>query len=904
MRAVTTFTALLALGWCAAAAPAGAASIGGTLFEDQDRDGVRDAGEPALAGLRVQLLGAGGAIVQVLVSDAGGAYLSSGLPDGQYVVSVRPATNLRASLQQLGADPPPIPDFPFGRPRYFSMPNQVANLRAAAGGVFHHVGLGDSIGFGFNVCGSLFGEDGYFEPTTDRLAGAAAADVDGDKQSIPGHETSHLLEPGISDDFPFTFNDVFYAIDRGAQLVSISSGGNDFLGAEDGGETALAAALVTARQNLQEILSTLVTELPASEIEINTVYDNEQGDDATHNLWVPIWDQVLREVAWGQQRRVALAEIWPEYAHDEGGQIRGEPGLICHDLFGLDGIHPNNDGYDVHEEKLWQAFGGVTLAGGDRLDVDLGFLRLRRSLFPAGFEDVTGGTVNPEAALATDGVGALVPAGGAEFRLVGFPLSLPPALELSQAVLKIRYRTTAAPLDDYYRFEASVDGSFSPPGGTATTWNTILPLVGSAGNDGADRLAFPDQPDFRVVAAPLYVGAPTNGEGTLTAGDLATLGVRLTTVPVGGADAYQIEWDSAWVEVFTAPAPDRESPGERRAGTQPPGDPALARAAGLEALAQKSPDAGLPELLGAVGDPEAAVRLAVARALAGFRGAMAREGLERLARDSEARVRRVAVAALARRDDARAAVLRPLLGDPALAVRVEAAAALLARGDEVGLRTLLDALDVVPASRRAFDALAGHGRAERLAAELARPQGGRVPRSASDEGSLADARDDRAPAEARAAECSDAPSIAGGVQRQAALARILGRLGDASPAVLAALRPLLADPRPGVRAAAADALSRLADAASIPEIAAMAGDPALAVDAARALGRFRAEAALAALRDLAASAAPATARRLAARGLALAGGDVARELLASLAGSDDLRVRRLAAAGLAAAELE
>ncbi len=129
-----------------------AGSLGGVVFEDRNRNGIFDAEEPPLAGLRILLMGAEGTALQLAQTGQDGSYLFADLPEGSYVLSVPQNANLRASLPQLTADPAPIPDFPFGRPRYASMPKLVRNLRQATSGQFsfRHVALGDSIGFGFN----------------------------------------------------------------------------------------------------------------------------------------------------------------------------------------------------------------------------------------------------------------------------------------------------------------------------------------------------------------------------------------------------------------------------------------------------------------------------------------------------------------------------------------------------------------------------------------------------------------------------------------------------------------------------------------------------------------------------------------------------------------------------------
>ena len=884
-----------------------AGSIGGVVFQDPNRNGVFDAGEAALPSVRVLLMGSDGAVLRQTFTGADGRYLFASLADGQYVVSVPPRTGLRASLPDLGADHAPIPDFPFGRPRYGSMPGLAGNLRRAAsrGFDFRHVALGDSIGFGFNVCGSLGGEDGYIEPTTERLRGAASATVITDKQAIPGDETADLLNPGVS--FPFGYNDIFYAIDKNGGIVSTSIGGNDFLGSEGGGDAGVAAALVIARRNLQETFSSLASEIPFADLELNTVYDNLEGEDPLHNVWAPIWDQVLRETAWGQVRRVTLAEVYPEYAHNEGGMILGEPDLICHDPFGLDGIHPTRRGYDVHEEKLWQSFGGVTLSGDDRLDFNLGFLPLQRTQPAAAFDDVTGGVLNPDRALKIDGVGALVPSDNREFRLVGFMPAPPPGADLAQAVLKIRYRTTGAPLDDLYRFEVSIDGTFSPPGQTPMTWNTLIPVVGSSGNDGAEPLAFPDQPEFRVVSAPLYLGAPISGAPTLTWDDLATLSVRVVTTAVGEPDDFFVEVDGAAVEIYTSAAPGTADQGHapREALFRLIArDREAARSAILQGLASREADAllasALPEvctrndeplirrLLGSASAsvrghavralsciPSAArvadLRIAAADSVAGVRRAAARslgalgeqapaDVLASLTRDADPEVRRIATRALARVPGTDAVLRRVMdrVGDRE--ARIEAAAALLERGDSEGFDILFDALTSPASSRRASQAL--------------------MARAAGDPRLLARLRDPDAHARGWAAW-------------------IVGRSAAPSGQALSALRSLLADGDPGVRLVAMEALSRLGDEESVVAMATMDEPRDALVDIARALGRFDSQEARTALVDIAASsAAPPTARHLAARALAMSSGPAVAPALRALERSDDVRIRRLAAAGL------
>lgn len=520
-----------------------AQTVDGTLFHDFDRDGVRDAGEPALVGVPITLYGEDGNFDQTVSSAADGRYSFTAINGLKYVLEAVPGGSWRLSFQDLGADADPIPDYPQGRRRPGLAEFLVTHLRASSPSApLLHVALGDSIAYGFNLCDSPSGKNDYVTPlTTAKLDRAGSATLS--KQAVLGYETRDLLDPAAT-------GTIFDAIALAPQLVSISIGGNDFL-ADDGDHARTAANLVSARQNLQELLSTLLTELPDCDVVLNTVYDNEGGNDSFHDLWGPVWNQVLRDVAWGQRRRVAIAEIWPDYEHEDpatGGKL-GEDNLICQ-FFGLDGIHPKKLGYDLHEEKVWQGLGGVTADSGGETR-DFGFLQRLGSRFATIATDVGGGASNLADALVEDDVGAVIPAGNREVRLSGFDAT--PVGMLAQVVAKVRYRTVRPSTDDDYRFECAVDGAFAAPGSTSSTWNTIVPIVGGAGN-GVPVLASRDQGFWRDVSATLTAGAEIDGRPSLTWADLATLAVRATATQNGGAaDNFDLEWDSVELELWGIP---------------------------------------------------------------------------------------------------------------------------------------------------------------------------------------------------------------------------------------------------------------------------------------------------------------------------------------------------------------
>ena len=72
-------------------------SVGDTVFNDVDGDGVQDPGELGISGVTVKIYSDGNAngvidpgdsVVATVVTDANGSYMFSGLPDGDYIVSI------------------------------------------------------------------------------------------------------------------------------------------------------------------------------------------------------------------------------------------------------------------------------------------------------------------------------------------------------------------------------------------------------------------------------------------------------------------------------------------------------------------------------------------------------------------------------------------------------------------------------------------------------------------------------------------------------------------------------------------------------------------------------------------------------------------------------------------------
>ena len=589
----TTLVVLLVA--LAATIPASAQQVSGTAFEDRDADGIHDAGEPPIEGVDVLLYGqsdATGPVDETDPTDASGAYTFAP-GNGCYLLLAQDPPGWRMTASRFDRFPETAPgySFPVGQPRFEKIDGGQANLRA---GALRYTAMGDSIAYNWNSC--FFPESfWYAKQIRSRLQCAApAAAVTLDEAAVKGEHTDDLLVDDTAD-----LNNIFRVLEIQPELVTISMIGNDLLDVDvdnpNQTETNRAVAeILDARQNLQEVLSTLAWDTSA-DVALNTLYDNLAyncyGGTTTssfHRTWLPIINRMLRDLAWGQSRRLSINEVAAEFGQeDQNGACTGYDDQICRGLF--DGIHPNNNGFTVIREKVWEGIGGVNLGARDAIgrttvaDADYGFLRRVRRLHPTTWETAGGATAaNPEAALDGDdgGAAASITLGVAdeEFRLAGFP-DWYDEIRIVRAVAGVTYRTTGSVVDDFYRMEASPAGEFRPPPGydyTPTNWNFYTPLVGGGGPNQP-----PENPDYgsaRILAVP-EVATNREASSTLTknpelpggAGeyvwpaithdDLATAAVRVASAPQAGTpgnETWTVELDAAWIDLYgwEEPRPD------------------------------------------------------------------------------------------------------------------------------------------------------------------------------------------------------------------------------------------------------------------------------------------------------------------------------------------------------------
>ncbi len=585
MRARTILLAALVAALGAASLPSPAQQVAGVVFRDDDGDGIRDPGEPALAGVTVRLRGqrdAGGTFDETVTTGEDGAF-SFSPGDGCYLLHVEDPPGWRRTLARADGRTPGSPGYvhPVGLRRFGGVRYLVANLE---GGHVRYTSMGDSIAWNWNNCldTSSFW---YSKQVRDRLRCAfPSATVDLDEAAVKGQHTDDLLVDDHDD-----MNNVFRVIEAQSDLVTISIIGNDLLNNEPSANptqdeiNTAAAEMIDSRANLQEILSALVSEIPGADIELNTLYDNlawncSSGDsEPFHVQWLPVMNRMLRDVAWGQVRRVTNAEVFAEFAHEDlADGCTGYEDQICHWLD--DDIHPKDNGYHVIREKVWESLDGVNLGPKDGIGAgsitgaDHGYLERVIRLFPTAWEARNGAEVtDPEKAFALDGEGASIRLGigTEEVRFRGFPDWYDEIVPV-RVIVGIRYRTTGTVTDDFYRVEASRNGVFRAPPGhafTPTDWDFYTPIVGSGGPNMPPEdpdypemklLVVPNVPEWRDVSATLTKNPVVAEDGThyewppLTREEIGTTEVRVVAAPVANTpgDDFRVVVDAVWLDVY------------------------------------------------------------------------------------------------------------------------------------------------------------------------------------------------------------------------------------------------------------------------------------------------------------------------------------------------------------------
>jgi hypothetical protein len=198
---------------------------------------------------------------------------------------------------------------------------------------------------------------------------------------------------------------------------------------------------------------------------------------------------------------------------------------------------------------------------------DFGYLKKLRRLLPTTTELRNGAVASNAPAALDDADGGAAASitlgiGTQEFRVAGFP-DWYDEDQVVKVLAGVRYQTSGAVTDDFYRIEASPTGTFRAPPGyafTTTNWNFYTPIVGGGVPNLTNEklLVLPNLATPREASATLTknpVLAPGAGEydwPAITHDDLATAAIRVVAAPVANTagDTYKVELDAAWLDLY------------------------------------------------------------------------------------------------------------------------------------------------------------------------------------------------------------------------------------------------------------------------------------------------------------------------------------------------------------------
>ena len=79
-------------------------SIGDLVFNDLNRNGVQNTGQPGMGGITVKLLSEGGTVLATTTTGTNGAYVFSALTPGTYDIAFTAPTGFSATLSNAGTD--------------------------------------------------------------------------------------------------------------------------------------------------------------------------------------------------------------------------------------------------------------------------------------------------------------------------------------------------------------------------------------------------------------------------------------------------------------------------------------------------------------------------------------------------------------------------------------------------------------------------------------------------------------------------------------------------------------------------------------------------------------------------------------------------------------------------------
>ncbi len=209
--------------------------VGNFVWEDLDKDGIQDAGEPGIASVVVNLTGTSSAGISVFrteITGPDGTYLIDGLPSGNYKITFDEPTGYNATIQDEGGDDSLDSDMNpgTGMTDYFDLGIAECNITIDAG-LFRCVSIGDFVFYDGN-------HDGIQQPWEPGYADAAVRLMQAGPDGILCTNDDEVLDARI------TGNDgryLFECIEPGTYYLQFLVNTNEYMltGQDLGGDDNL-----------------------------------------------------------------------------------------------------------------------------------------------------------------------------------------------------------------------------------------------------------------------------------------------------------------------------------------------------------------------------------------------------------------------------------------------------------------------------------------------------------------------------------------------------------------------------------------------------------------------------------------------------------------------------------------
>jgi uncharacterized repeat protein (TIGR01451 family) len=173
------------------------ASLGDFVWEDDDGDGIQDAGEPGINGVTVNLL-TNGTVIAATSTDTNGIYAFTNLPPVDYVVEVIPPAGFSFSLQDQGADDSLDSDVNAGTGRSGTIALQSGDINTTIdAGLYQPARLGDYVWMDSDGDGIQDGGEPGFGSVTVHLLDAATNVISSTSTDTNGAYAFTNLAPAI-----------------------------------------------------------------------------------------------------------------------------------------------------------------------------------------------------------------------------------------------------------------------------------------------------------------------------------------------------------------------------------------------------------------------------------------------------------------------------------------------------------------------------------------------------------------------------------------------------------------------------------------------------------------------------------------------------------------------------------